>query len=241
MPSVLVLVLLGLLVLTGAAVQSTLGFGIAVVAAPFVVALAPELMPGSLLVLGFLLPLVQLSSGLRDISWALLAHALGWRVLLTPVGVWLVAVLPTAGIAIAVALLVAISVVASVRGLETTATPRHAAVAGALTGISGTAAAIGGPFFALVLQHEPATRVRATLAAFFLGGSSVSLVGLGISGLITREQLVAAAWWAPMLIAGHLLAGPVRARVDGERMRLGVLALCLVAAVGVVVQQVVIA
>lgn len=241
MSSLTVLLLLGLVVLAGSVVQSTLGFGVAVVSAPFVVAAAPDLMPGAVLVLGFLLPALQLATGPRDVAWGLLGHALGWRVLLTPVGVGLVAVLPTAGIAVVVALLVAVSVLASVLTVETTGTRRNAAVAGALTGVSGTAAAIGGPFFALVLQHERATRVRSTLAVFFVVGAAVSLAGLAISGLLTRDQLLAAGCWTPFLVAGHLLAGPVRRRVDGERMRRGVLALCLVAAVGVVVQQLVIA
>lgn len=37
---------LGLALLVGAFVQSSIGFGMAVVAAPFLVVLAPELMPG---------------------------------------------------------------------------------------------------------------------------------------------------------------------------------------------------
>lgn len=39
-------VALGLAVLAGSVVQSSVGFGLAVVAAPFVVVLAPDLMPG---------------------------------------------------------------------------------------------------------------------------------------------------------------------------------------------------
>ena len=57
------LLLLGLVVLVGSLVQSSIGFGIAVVAAPFVVLVAPELMPTALLVLGFTLPLTQLVAG----------------------------------------------------------------------------------------------------------------------------------------------------------------------------------
>ena len=40
---------LGLAVLAGGVVQSTIGFGMAVVAAPVVVLLAPDLMPAALL------------------------------------------------------------------------------------------------------------------------------------------------------------------------------------------------
>ena len=87
----IVLVLgLGLALVLGAAVQSTVGFGLAVVAAPFVVLLAPELMPGSLLVCGFFLPLWEVLRNDRDLDVRLLASAYGMRLLLTPVGVALV-------------------------------------------------------------------------------------------------------------------------------------------------------
>ena len=60
--------------------------------------------------------------------------------------------------------------------------PRNLLLAGALTGISGTSAAVGGPFVAMTLQHEPAARIRATLAAFFTVGSLVSMAGPGGRG-----------------------------------------------------------
>ena len=43
---------LGVAVLAGGVVQSTIGFGLAVVAAPVVVLLAPDLMPAALLATG---------------------------------------------------------------------------------------------------------------------------------------------------------------------------------------------
>lgn len=232
------LLALGLVVLVGAVVQSTLGFGIAVVAAPMVVMAAPELMPGSLLVLGFVLPVVQLLTQPRDIDTRLLGRALLWRVALTPVGVLLVSVLPAAGIAAAVGLLVLVCVGLSLVRVDATATPRNAGLAGAITGVSGTAAAIGGPFFALVLQHERPERIRATLAAFFVVGSAVAMLGLAVGGEMTSAQLRAGLLWVPFLLAGHALAGPVRRRVDHGRMRTGVLSLCAVASVVVLVRAV---
>ena len=69
-----VLLALGLVVAVGAFVQSSIGFGIAVVSAPFVVVLRPELMPTSMLVCAFVLPVLQLATGPREISW----RPLGW-------------------------------------------------------------------------------------------------------------------------------------------------------------------
>ena len=233
------LLLLGLVVLVGSLVQSSIGFGIAVVAAPFVVLVAPELMPTALLVLGFTLPLTQLVAGPRDIDWALLRSALGARVLLTPVGVWLVTVLPARGIALVVGVMVLVSVALSIRRVDAVATQRNALAAGALTGISGTAAAIGGPFFAIVLQNERPDRIRATLAAFFVAGSTVSMVALAIGGQMHVEQLRAALVWLPFLFAGYLLSGPVKRRLDHARMRRSVLAFCAISSVVVILRALV--
>ncbi len=224
---------LGLVVALGALVQSSVGFGLAVVAAPVVVLADPGLMPVSLLVCGFVLPLVQLVHGPRDIAWPLLRWALLGRVLLTPVGVALVAVLPVNAIAGTVGVLVLLAVLASVRAVEVRAVPRTAFASGLVTGVSGTAAAVGGPFFALVLQHEDPVRVRSTLAAFFVGGSSVALLSLAVAGQVGRAQLLAGAVWVPFLLAGHAAGGPLRRRIDRRALRAGVLVLAVVASVSV--------
>lgn len=160
--------LLGLAVLVGALVQSSIGFGMAVVAAPFVVVAAPELMPAAVLLTSFSLPVVQLTLGERDIDWRLLGWVLAARLLLTPVGVLAVALLSPSAIAVGVGLLILLVVALSVRTIDIRPTVRGAVVAGAISGVTGTAASIGGPFMALVLQHERPERVRATLAAFFV-------------------------------------------------------------------------
>ena len=126
---------LGLALFAGAFVQSSIGFGMALVAAPFVVVLAPELMPGALLVTSFSLPVVQLAHAPADIAWRPLGIALGGRALLTPVGVAVVALMSVQAISVLVGLLVLLSVAASVWAIEMRATDRNAAVAGALAGI----------------------------------------------------------------------------------------------------------
>jgi uncharacterized membrane protein YfcA len=234
----LVVVGLGLAVLAGGFVQSTIGFGLAVVAAPFVVLLAPELMPAALLVPSLALPLLVLSHGDRDIAWRPLGWALGARTLFTPVGVAVVAWFSPRAIAALVGVLILLTVALSVRTIDLRPTPRNAAVAGAISGVSGTSAAIGGPFLALVLQHERPERVRSTLAAFFVGGSLLGLGGLFLGGELAREQLVAGLVWVPFALLGYALSAPLRARIDPERFRRAVLAFCVVASLTVIARAV---
>jgi uncharacterized membrane protein YfcA len=227
---------LGLALFTGAFVQGTIGFGMALVAAPFVVFFAPELMPGALLVTSFSLPVVQLAHAPVDIAWRPLGLALGGRALLTPVGVVVVALMSVEAISVLVGLLVLLSVAASVWAVEVRATDRNAAVAGALAGISGTAASIGGPFLALVLQHERPTRLRSTLSAFFLAGTAFAVVGLLVVGEFTGEQLRAGLSWIPFIALGYAAAGPLRERLDRGWLRLAVLWFCTIAGASVVVR-----
>ena len=225
---------LGLAVLTGGVVQSMVGFGMAVVAAPFVVLLAPDLMPVALLVPALALPLLQLAHAERDVAWRPLGWAVGARTLATPVGVAVVALVSPRAIAALVGVLILLTVALSVRTIELRPTPVNAAAAGAVSGVSGTAAAIGGPFLALVLQHERPERVRSTLAVFFLAGSVLGLVGLRAGGQLTAQQVVVGGLWVPFVLLGYAAAAPLRARIDPDRFRRIVLGFCVVASLVVI-------
>jgi len=228
--------LLGSAVLLGAVVQGSVGFGIVVVAAPFVIWAAPELMPGSMLVIGFVMPLVQLLTRWRDVDGVSLRSALAGRLLLTPVGVWVVAVSSPRLIALLVGILVLVVALASAYAPAFEARPRNLFVAGLLTGISGTSAAVGGPFVAMTLQHEEPARIRATLAAFFTVGSAASIIGLVVVGEMTRVQLQWGAIFVPFLLVGYLLSGPVVRHLDGHRLRVAMLAFCVLSGVTIILR-----
>ncbi len=229
------ILLLGLALGAGAFVQSSIGFGIAVVAAPFVVLVAPELMPVAILVSSALLPMAQLAVIERDIAWRPLGSALAGRVLLTPVGVVLVTWLSARAISALVGVLVLMSVAVSLRGPVLAHPGRRASfVAGAIAGVSGTAASIGGPFFALVLQGQSPARVRSTLAAFFAVGSTMALIGLALAGAIHREQVVAGLVWMPFVGVGVLASAPARRYLNAQRLRRAVLTFCVLASVSVI-------
>jgi uncharacterized membrane protein YfcA len=231
--------LLGFALMAGAFVQSSISFGMAVVAAPFIIVLAPDLMPGSLLVTSFSLPVVQLVHGARDIAWRPLSWALGARLLVMPLGVAAVALLSVRAISVVVGVLILLTVAASLSTLDLRPTPRNSAGAGAIAGFSGTAASIGGPFLALVLQHERPQRLRATMAPFFLAGATMAVAGLLVAGEFTLDQLWAGLAWIPFMAAGYAVAAPLRARLDPLRLRRAVLAFCVVAGVSVIVRALV--
>lgn len=227
---------LGLALGVGAFVHSSIGFGIAVVSAPVVVMVEPHLMPVSLMVCAVFLPCVQLVSGPREVTWRPLAWSLVARMVATPLGVVIVAATTVDVIALIVGVLILITVAVSVRAVDIRPSRENMVAAGAIAGVSGTAASIGGPFMALAMQHEPPHRLRSTLAVFFIIGTGVSLAGLALAGEVSAEQLRAGVTWLPFVVAGHLAAGPIRSRLDAAALRRVVLVFCVVASLAVIVR-----
>ncbi len=235
-PTVSLVLILGSAVLVGALVQGSVGFGVVVVAAPVVVWLAPELMPGSMLVCGFVLPVLHLVRSWREVDPRHLTTVLVGRLALTPVGVWVVAVSSPRLIALLVGVLVLVASIATASAPAFAPSTTNLLLAGAVTGVSGTTAAVGGPFVAMTLQHQPAEELRATLAAFFTFGSAASLGGLAIAHELTRTQLGWGAIFVPFLVVGYLLSRPVARRLDGERLRTVVLGFCVVAGTSIILR-----
>jgi len=111
-----------------------------------------------------------------------------------------------------------------------------ALVAGALSGISGASAAVGGPFTAILFQHEPTARMRSTLAVSFLLGSALSTIGLAQAGALDWSDLRAALAWVPFMVVGYAASGRLRRRLAESGMRTAVLAFCVIAACVIVIR-----
>ena len=92
------------------------------------------------------------------------AAAFVGRVPGTVVGALAVAALPMLFLHVTIGLLVLLGVAVSVWAPRFEPTRRALLVAGTISGVTGTVAAIGGPPIALVYQHATGPRIRATLA-----------------------------------------------------------------------------
>lgn len=146
-----ILLLAGLSIVVAAFVQGTLGLGLSLIAAPVVALLDPTLMPGGMLVLGMVMPAMTLAHEWRHVAWRQAGWLTGARVVTTPLGVLLLAWLPTSAIGGVVGCGVLLAVVLTAWRLEVRATRTNLMIAGAVAGVSATAASIGGPPAAVVL------------------------------------------------------------------------------------------
>lgn len=222
----------------GALVQGAVGLGLGLVAAPVVTLAQPELMPGVMLWLAAVYPLVTLRGEWRHADWRGLGWAFAGRVPGTALGVAVVAAVSPRllGVIVAVVVLVAVALTGAVVRL-----PMRPGVflgAGVVSGVTGTATSIGGPPLALVYQDVEGTRLRATMAVYFLVGALMSLAGLGLAGELRASDLLLAALLSPVLLLGFALAGPLRRRLDAGWTRPAVLVLCSASSLALLVRSV---
>ncbi|MDT0343246.1 sulfite exporter TauE/SafE family protein [Streptomyces litchfieldiae] len=186
-------------------------------AAPVVAFAAPELLPGALVVTSMTLPTLTVITEWRHIHWRGLAWGLPARVPGALAGAWLVRVLGPRALGAVVGVMVLLATAASLWSARVRIRPASLLTAGAVSGLTGTATSIGGPPLALLYQHEPAARVRATLGAFFFFGAAISLAALALAGELDGEQIRAGLLLTPFVLAGFLAGRPLRTRLGPAR------------------------
>ena len=205
------------LVTLGAALQGIAGIGIGLVAAPPLMLIAPELIPGPLMASGTVLTGLVAYQGRADIDFRGVGPALAGRALGTAAAAAFLALASARFFSLVFGSLVVLSVALSLSGLRLRPTTLSAASAGLLSGLMGTISSIGGPPMALLYQHETAARLRSTLAIYFVMGVGFSLAALHAVGLYGWKEFEMTLLLCPAMVAGFLLARPLQSRLP-ERM-----------------------
>ena len=234
----LTLLALAVALFVGSALQGVVGLGLGLVLAPVIGLTEPQLLPGLALWLALVYPMLTLTRDWRHADRPGLAWALGARVPGTAVGVWLVSLLPIRLLNVAVGTMVLTAVVLTARSVHLRLTRSTLLGAGFVSGITGTATSIGGPPLAIVYQREAPDVIRSTLGVYFVAGAALSLVGLGISGEMTLQELQLFALLTPVLLLGFLASGPMRTRLDHARVRGVLLSVCGTSAVLLILRSV---
>ncbi|CAN5834704.1 sulfite exporter TauE/SafE family protein [soil metagenome] len=223
------------IVFVGSTVQATVGIGMGLIAAPLLVTADPDFVPGAILIAVVPLSVGVVAAEHDRVDWRGCATALVGRVPGTVLGAVAVAVMSERALAVLIAGTVLAAVGVSLAGVRFATTTRSLLVAGVASGFGGTATGVGGPPMALTYQRQDPATLRATLAVFFLAGSALSIATLIVTGEIESRQLRLATALVPGVIAGVLVARPLRRRLDPSRIRGFVLALCVAAAVTLLV------
>lgn len=212
-------------VLIGAFVQGLSGLGLGLVAAPVLIALDPEMGPAPLLACAILLSGSMMVREFGSIDRQGLAYSLVGRVFGSIAAGAVYARLSVTVYELLFGLLIIGAVILSVAGLRVRRTPRNLVSAGFTSGIMGTLTSAGSPTIALIYQRSDGATVRATLSAFFLASSIISLTVLIAIGKFGTKQLVASVVFLPTMLIGFALSSLLVKRLSNEWVRWFVLGL----------------
>lgn len=224
MPGVEGLSLLELIAVIGAAVaggalQSTLGFGASFVLVPTLAVIAPTLLPGAVVVGIVPMSVTMIIRDRRGFDARTVGRISLGRLPGIAVGGLVVAWLPLRWLTAMIALVLLLAVGSIAGGWQLAVTRRHELVAGAVSGLTGTAAALGGPPLALLHRNTAGGVLRPTLAGVWLVGSGPVLLSLALAGSLTRAQWSMGLSLGLSMVAGLTLAAPVVARLPDTRLR----------------------
>ncbi|GAA0582084.1 sulfite exporter TauE/SafE family protein [Halomonas salifodinae] len=231
MGDVTIFLTLALATAVAAFIQGAVGIGFALVVAPVMGLLRPDLLPVALLIL--MLPLNGYV-GLRErdaIDW----KGVGWvslgRLPGTLAGLGILVVMSADGLNQVIGASTILAVLAGLFAPVFQPNRSACAAVGLVTGVTETATGVGGPPLALLYQHRPGPVLRATIALCFLVGELISLAILALAGQFQPHQWLWALALLPALAVGSIASRLVHHRLDARRMRLGVLTFALISGI----------
>ncbi len=224
-------------IILASCMQASIGFGMGMLAAPIVAIVDPGLIPGTLIMLATLLTIFVVVREHQDIDLGGTGWALVGRVPGTIAGALLLAALPERALAMVLAGVVLVGVALTSFGWIPAPHRRNLVLAGATSGVLGTATSIGGPPMALVWQNTTGARLRGTMSGFFLVGSLMSIGALTLTGAVDGHTVSSFAVLMPAVAVGFGLSRLVNHLLDPQRQRWVAIVISAVGAIVLIVRQ----
>ncbi len=218
----------------GAMLQGAVGFGLAMLSGPFLVALDPRLVPGPLLVAAFLMHgLVTYRDG-REVDTSGLGLLLVGRLAGAVPAAVLVSHVPLVSMKLVVGAVVLAGVAMTALRGDVRATRTTLVGAGTVSGFTATVAGMGGPPVALLYQRAAGPRLRGTLAVYFVIGTIVSLCSLAAVGRFAWPELRLSLLLLPGVVLGYSFSHRLALYLDAGYTRRAVLAVSGLAALNAI-------
>ena len=205
--------------LLGAVIQGSIGFGVNLVAVPIVALVAPEALPATLILVAFPLA-VAMAFRERDavhisgVVWTSIGRLPG-----SILGAWIVVAISANSLSVVIGASVVAAAALSLITRPIPVTPATATVAGFAGGVTGTAAAIGGPPMALLYQHHEGPTLRATMAGTFAISTVMSVVVLAIAGQVHGWQIWLSIALLPAVAIGLVASYFLHSHLDARWLR----------------------
>jgi uncharacterized membrane protein YfcA len=226
------------LVTIGATIQGSIGIGLAVVAAPILLIISPEFVPGPMLIAAMLLTLLMAHRERSHTAWDEVAVGAGGRVVGMLPAAYALSRVPVTSHAydLLYAGLVLLGVGVSVSGWHFPLNLRNVFLSAVGSGFVSTFSAIGGPPMALVYQNATGPRIRSTLSAIFTIGTVISAAGLWWVGRFGASELLLGVALLPGVLVGYLLSRYTAPWLDRAHLRPAVLGVSALSAVAIAVR-----
>ena len=225
-----------LAIFLGAVVQSLIGFGMAIVAAPLLYLIEPALVPVPLLLQGTAISLMNYWRYRRSASLTTMGVALIWRIPGSLLGLWLLLAFDANVVRLLIAIAVLMGVATTMTQASLPINRWSLALAGFISGIFSTAAAIGGPPIALLLRSQQAATLRANLAAFFTVSCIISLIILALGGQVSFHHVILAILLLPAVLSGFFVAKRYADQIERHHIQVLTQLLCTGSAVALIAQ-----
>lgn len=207
----------------GGVAQGTVGFGAAFTTVPALAIVAPHLLPGAMLVAALPLTLMMLLLEHRQLDRSSATRLTVARIPGIAIGTLIVVIADVRWLTLVIGVILLLAVVVALAGWTLEVTPGREWGAGVISGVTGAAAALGGPALALLYRDRDPAVMRPTLAVVWAVGITMTLVSLGIAGSFTLGQAVFGAGLSLVVLVGLLLSRQVVARVASVTIRRAVL------------------
>lgn len=224
------------IIFLGSFVQSAIGFGLAVVAAPLLFLVSPEYVPAPIVMVALFNSLFNAYKYRNNIALGGLKMAIYGRIPGSIMGGVLLLYVSSSALSLWLGVMVLLAVLVSFLPVRFEPTPNRMAIAGVFSGFMGTSSSIGGPPMALILQHQDAASLRGNLAAFFVFSSIISLVVQYFIGYLHWDLFIKTLPLLPMGWLGYVVAQIVVKHVSKEWIRISTLVICLVSALTAIIR-----
>ena len=221
----------------GSVLQGSIGFGLALLAAPLLALIDTSLAPGPLLVCNVALTALMARREWKSVRYGDLGWSLGGRIIGIAVVLLIMRDLSVRGLDFLFGGIVLAGVVITAVGPSFLLNPPTLVGAGIASGIMGTATAIGGPPMAIVYQREKGPQFRGTLSLYFTIGAILSALGLAWTGRFGAAELIAGLLLRPGVVVGYLASHRFIGVVDRKGIRPAVLLVSAVSAIVLIVRH----
>lgn len=195
------------IIIIATVLQIAAGMGFGMLASPLIALVKPELVPGSVLVMGLFIAIVGAWHERKNIEPQEIVAGVTGRVIGSAMAFAILLALPDVNafmIMFGSIMLAAICFTAF--GMKIVFSIRNLFGLSIVSGVMGSITAVGAPPMALIYHERQPEIIRPTLNLFFFSGCILGLISLSASGWFRPGDMVVTIAFIPALFAGVFIA-----------------------------------